>query len=105
MPFRTGQRDMVTQRKLFEDTGLYDLKTISGVLLLSVRYLRRLIRQGKLPAKKIGNKYYSTKKDISDFLEQQNAHHSPKSIESLLLENEILKMRVKELEEKIKELS
>jgi len=51
------------------ETPIYDLKTLSIKLKISVRTLREYIKKGELEAKRIGRAYYVTEPNLMDFLD------------------------------------
>lgn len=52
------------------DLKMYDLEEISKKTGISVKSLRKWIRQGKLKAKKLGVKYYVSEDDLIEFLKK-----------------------------------
>ena len=53
------------------DLKMYDLEEISKKTGISVKSLRKWIRQGKLKAKKLGVKYYVSEDDLIEFLKKE----------------------------------
>ena len=51
------------------ETHVYDLKSLSDKLNISIRTLREYIKRGELKAKKIGKAYYVTEPNLMAFLE------------------------------------
>ena len=51
------------------ETPVYDLKSLSNKLNLSIRTLREYIKRGDLKAKRIGKSYYVTEHSLMDFLD------------------------------------
>jgi len=49
-----------------KDIEFYDLEETSERMNLTVKVLRRWIREGKLKAKKVGIKYYVTEEQMLD---------------------------------------
>jgi excisionase family DNA binding protein len=50
------------------ETPIYDLKSLSKKLKISVRTLREYVKSGELKAKKVGKAYYITEPNLMDFL-------------------------------------
>ena len=48
---------------------VYDLKDLSKKLKISIRTLRKYVKNGKLKAKKIGKAYYVTEPNLMAFLD------------------------------------
>jgi len=53
------------------DLKMYDLEEISKKTGISVKSLRKWIRQGKLKAKKLGVKYYVSEESLIEFLKEE----------------------------------
>jgi predicted site-specific integrase-resolvase len=54
------------------ETPVYDLKSLSNKLNISIRTLREYIKAGELKAKKIGKAYYVTEHSLMDFLDPRS---------------------------------
>lgn len=52
---------------------MYDLKEISEILDVSTSVLQEYIKNGKLKAKKIGDRYLVEDKNLREFLEKADA--------------------------------
>lgn len=53
------------------DLKMYDLEEISKKTGISVKSLRKWIRQGKVKAKKLGVKYYVSEESLIEFLKEE----------------------------------
>ena len=51
------------------EKSVYDLKDLSKKLKISIRTLRKYIKDGKLKAKKVGKAYYVTEPNLMAFLD------------------------------------